>query len=160
MARPSADPFDLHRFVAAQADSYGDALAEVTAGRKQSHWMWYVFPQLAGLGHSDMARRYAIRTPEEAAAYLAHPVLGTRLVEISEAALAVTGRSAHAIFGSPDDLKLHSSATLFAGVSPAGSVFHRLLERFFAGKPDDRTQALLGSGILSGRRADSGQQSG
>ena len=141
--RIEPDPHDLARFVQAHEGNYARALAEVTAGRKQSHWMWYVFPQLAGLGSSDMARRYAIRTAAEATAYLAHPVLGPRLVDISEAALGVEGRSAHAIFGSPDDLKLHSSATLFASVSPTGSVFHRLVDKFYHGEPDARTVRLL-----------------
>ena len=138
------DPFDLARFVTAQADDYVAALAEVRAGRKRSHWMWYVFPQIDGLGFSSMSQRYAIKSAAEAAAYLAHPVLGPRLVEIGEAAVAVEGKSAHDIFGSPDDVKLKSSATLFAVVSPAGSVFHRLLVRFFDGVPDPRTLRLLG----------------
>ena len=141
----SSDPFDLNRFVAAQVNDYADALAEVTAGRKTSHWMWYVFPQLAGLGHSAMATRYAVRTVAEATAYLAHPVLGPRLVACAKAALAVEGRSATQIFGTPDDLKLRSCATLFAHVSPAGSVFHRLLAQYFAGEPDAQTLRLIGN---------------
>ena len=107
--------------------------------------MWYVFPQLAGLGSSSTARRYAIQGLAEAEAYLRHPLLGPRLVEAAEAALAVAGRSAREVFGSPDDLKLRSSATLFARVSPDGSVFHRLLDRYFDGSPDPRTLALLGA---------------
>jgi uncharacterized protein (DUF1810 family) len=130
--------------VDAQRATYAAALAEVRGGRKESHWMWYVFPQLAGLGSSPKAREYAIRDVDEARAYLAHPVLGPRLTEIAETALAVPGRTAHAIFGPPDDLKLRSSATLFARVSPPGSPFHRLLDRFFDGEPDARTVALLG----------------
>jgi uncharacterized protein (DUF1810 family) len=106
--------------------------------------MWYVFPQLDGLGSSSAARRYAIRSLAEAEAYLRHPLLGPRLTAIAEAALAVEGRSAREIFGAPDDLKLRSSATLFARVSPDGSVFHRLLDRYFDGTPDGRTLALLG----------------
>ena len=137
------DPFDLDRFVQAQAEDYDDALAEVRRGRKQSHWMWYVFPQFDGLGMSSISQHYAIRSMAEAEAYLAHPVLGPRLNEIAAAALAVDGRSAHDIFGSPDDLKLRSSATLFAAVSPGGSVFHRLLDTYFGGEPDEKTLRLM-----------------
>src|SRR6476620_2362616 len=121
------DPFDLSRFVAAQKTDYTQALAEIRAGRKRSHWMWFVFPQIEGLGHSSMSRRYAIKSVAEARAYLEHRVLGPRLLECCEAALGVEGRSAHEIFGSPDDMKLRSCGTLFASVSPPGSVFHRLL---------------------------------
>jgi uncharacterized protein (DUF1810 family) len=137
------DPHDLDRFVRAQERDYADALAEVRAGQKESHWMWYVFPQIAGLGYSATSQRYAIKSREEAAAYLAHPILGPRLIKIAEAALAVEGRSARAIFGSPDDLKLKSSATLFAQVTPAGSVFERLLAKFFGGERDEQTLRLL-----------------
>lgn len=133
------DPFDLDRFVRAQENDYDRALAEVRAGRKRSHWMWYVFPQFAGLGFSPMSERYAIRSRTEAEAYLRHPVLGPRLIEICEAALAVEGRSAFDVFGSPDDLKLRSCATLFADVSPPGSVFERVLEKYFGGTRDERT---------------------
>src|SRR5688572_32370107 len=114
------DPFDLQRFVDAQTPVYDRVLTELREGRKRSHWMWFVFPQIAGLGSSPMAQRYAIASADEAAAYLAHPVLGPRLVAIAEAALAAPG-SARALFGSPDDLKLRSSATLFAHVAGAGS---------------------------------------
>ena len=138
------DPHDLARFVEAQAGDYETALAEIRAGRKRSHWMWYIFPQIDGLGFSSMARRYAIRSLDEARAYLDHPVLGPRLVEITEAALAVEGRSAHEIFGSPDDMKLRSCATLFARAASEGSVFSRLLDKFFDGKPDVRTLERLG----------------
>jgi uncharacterized protein (DUF1810 family) len=138
------DPHDLARFVEAQAGDYETALAEIRAGRKRSHWMWYIFPQIDGLGFSSMARRYAIRSLDEARAHLDHPVLGPRLVEITEAALAVEGRSAHEIFGSPDDMKLRSCATLFARAASEGSVFSRLLDRFFDGEPDVRTLELLG----------------
>jgi len=137
------DPYDLNRFVDAQADDYATALAEVRAGRKQSHWMWYVFPQFAGLGFSPTSKRFAIGTPAEARAYLAHPLLGPRLVRCCVAAMEVEGRSAGDIFGSPDDMKLRSSATLFASVSPAGSVFHQVLDKYFGGKPDPRTEQLL-----------------
>ncbi|NLO07119.1 MAG: DUF1810 domain-containing protein [candidate division WS1 bacterium] len=137
------DSHDLDRFVQAQEGVYPVALAEVGAGRKQSHWMWYIFPQFAGLGRSATSVRYAIRSRAEAAAYLEHPVLGPRLREITDAALSVEGRSAHDIFGSPDHLKLRSSATLFAAISPPGSVFERLLEKYFRGEADRRTLDLL-----------------
>jgi uncharacterized protein (DUF1810 family) len=137
------DPHDLQRFVRAQEADYDRALEEIRRGQKRTHWMWYVFPQLAGLGLSPTSRRYAIKGRAEAAAYLWHPVLGPRLVECAEAARAVEGRSAHEIFGAPDDAKLRSCATLFAEVSPPGSVFHRLLDRYFDGRPDGRTLELL-----------------
>jgi uncharacterized protein (DUF1810 family) len=135
--------YDLGRFVDAQRGSYDRALAEITSGRKRSHWMWYVFPQIAGLGFSATSRKYAIGSLAEAAAYLGHEVLGPRLVVCADAALGVEGRSAREIFGSPDDLKLRSSATLFAQVSPAGSVFHRLLDKYFQGEPDEATLQIL-----------------
>lgn len=138
------DPHDLSRFVRAQADDYARALAEIRGGRKRSHWMWYIFPQYEGLGFSSTAQYYAIRSLAEARAYLSHPLLGPRLLECTEAALQVEGRSAHDIFGSPDDLKLRSCATLFARVSPPGSAFERLLEKYFQGARDDRTLRLLG----------------
>jgi len=144
-ANEPGDPYDLERFVRAQEGDYGRALAEVRAGRKRSHWMWYVFPQLDGLGFSAMSRRYSIKSRAEAEAYLRHPVLGPRLAEICEAALGVEGKSAREVFGSPDDLKLRSCATLFAAVSPPGSVFHRLLDEFFRGEPDAETLRLLGA---------------
>jgi len=140
----------LHRFVEAQRDVFARALTEIRHGRKESHWMWFVFPQLAGLGQSTTARHYAIRDLEEARAYLADTLLGTRLREIAEAACAIPERSALEVLGSPDDLKLHSSATLFALVSPRGSVFHRLLDRYFRGEPDAATLRLLGFGALDG----------
>ena len=142
--RHRADPHDLGRFVHAQETAHRQALAELRAGRKRSHWMWYVFPQFAGLGLSSTSQRYAIRSVAEAEAYLAHPVLGPRLRECCEAVLGVAGRSAHEIFGSPDDLKLRSCATLFASVSPPGSVFARVLDRYFQGRPDERTLRLMG----------------
>lgn len=139
----SLDPHDLARFVEAQRDSYDVAIAEIRGGRKCSHWMWYVFPQIAGLGVSETSRRYAINGRAEAEAYLAHPLLGPRLRESVEAALAIDGRSALDIFGSPDDMKLRSCVTLFASISPPGSVFARVLERYFGGEPDERTLRLL-----------------
>ena len=139
------DPLELNRFVNAQAEDYEQALAEIKAGRKRSHWMWYIFPQIEGLGFSSMSRRYSIKSASEARAYLDHPVLGPRLVECADAALSVDGRSAYEIFGSPDDMKLKSCATLFASVTPADSVFARLLDKFFEGKPDGKTLGLLGA---------------
>jgi uncharacterized protein (DUF1810 family) len=138
------DPINLSRFVAAQEEDYTQALAEIRRGRKRSHWMWYVFPQFAGLGHSPTSRYYAIKSLEEAKAYLAHPVLGPRLVECAEAVLGVEGRSVMDIFGSPDDLKLRSSVTLFAAASPPGSVFERVLAKYYGGERDDQTLRLLG----------------
>lgn len=145
-ANESGDPHGLARFVEAQEQDYARALGEIRRGAKRSHWMWYIFPQFDGLGYSSTARLYAIKSLDEARAYLAHPTLGPRLVECTEAALAVEGRSAHDIFGSPDDMKLRSCATLFAAVSPPGSVFARLLDRYFEGKADERTL-----GLTSGR---------
>lgn len=140
------DPHDLARFVEAQEGVHDRALTEVRAGRKRSHWMWFVFPQIDGLGFSSTARRYAIKGRAEAEAYLAHPVLGPRLVACAEAAAAVPPPAlALDVFGSPDDLKLRSSATLFAAVSPAGSVFERVLDRYFGGERDPATLRLLGS---------------
>ena len=139
MSASPADPFDLARFVEAQAPSHANALAELRAGRKRSHWMWFVFPQVAGLGSSFMAQRYAIGSRAEAEAYLAHPLLGERLRACVAALLAVEGRSATQIMGSPDDVKLRSSMTLFAEVAPAGSDFERLLGKYFRGEKDQRT---------------------
>lgn len=141
----SSDPHDLNRFVRAQADDYTRASSEIRAGQKRSHWMWYLFPQIAGLGFSAMTERYSIKSSEEARAYLAHPILGERLIECFEALLDVKDRSAFQIFGSPDDRKLKSSATLFAIVSPEDSVFHRVLEKYFQGEMDQKTLRLLGS---------------
>lgn len=137
------DPFDLNRFIEAQQHVYARALAEIRAGRKESHWMWFIFPQFDGLGFSPMAERYAIKSREEAIAYLAHPTLGPRLVECIEATLGLAGQSARAVFGTPDDLKLRSCATLFAEVSPVGSEFERLLEKYYDGMRDDSTLRLL-----------------
>ena len=138
-----SDPYDLARFVDAQETDYDTALAEIRAGRKRSHWMWYVFPQISGLGFSPTSQHFAIKSLAEAKAYLAHPILGPRLRECAEALIALNGRSAHDILGSPDDMKLRSSATLFAQASPAGSVFHRIIEKYFEGRPDERTLAAL-----------------
>lgn len=146
------DPYDLARFVAAQAGTYRHALAEIRAGEKRSHWMWFVFPQLAGLGSSPMARKYAIRHLAEAAAYLRHPVLGPRLEECVDALLDHTGKTAHEIFGSPDDWKLRSCATLFSRVAATGPRYERLLAAYFEGRADERTLELLAS--AGGPRTD------
>jgi uncharacterized protein (DUF1810 family) len=141
------DSFDLSRFVTAQEPLMPRVLQELRAGQKRSHWMWFVFPQLAGLGRSPMAQHYAIGSPEEARAYLAHPVLKPRLIACTEAVNAVDGPSVHAIFGSPDDMKFHSSVTLFArAAEPGEAVFRTALERHFDGAEDPRTLALLGFG--------------
>ena len=142
--RSAGDPYDLSRFVHAQEGDYERALAELQSGQKRTHWMWYIFPQLDGLAYSATANRYAIKSVEEATAYLAHPLLGPRLRQCAEAVLRIEGRSATAIFGSPDDLKLRSCATLFASVSPPGSVFDRLLVKYYRGEPDAKTLQLLG----------------
>ncbi|HNV03649.1 MAG TPA: DUF1810 domain-containing protein [Vicinamibacterales bacterium] len=137
------DPYNLSRFVRAQEDAYPKALSELRRGRKRTHWMWYIFPQIEGLGASPTSREYSIKSLAEARAYLAHPVLGPRLIECAEAVLGVEGRSAAEILGFPDDLKLRSSATLFARVSPSGSVFESILQKYFAGGPDAATLRLL-----------------
>jgi uncharacterized protein (DUF1810 family) len=143
MAEEKNDPFHLSRFIAAQEHDYSRALAEIRSGRKRTHWIWYIFPQIEGLGYSSMSKLYAIRSAPEAEAYLNHSVLGPRVVECCEAALAVEGLSAREVFGSPDDLKVRSCATLFAAVSPPGSVFERLLDRYYDGVRDERTLQLL-----------------
>jgi len=140
-----ASDFDLQRFVAAQEGVMDSVREELRAGRKRSHWMWFVFPQLRGLGTSAMAQRYGIASLEEARAYLAHPVLGPRLRECCELMLAVTGRSAHEILGSPDDLKFRSCVTLFSLAAPDEPLFRRCLDRFHEGAPDTRTLALCGT---------------
>ncbi|MGO4172950.1 DUF1810 domain-containing protein [Bosea sp. TAF32] len=140
-----SDPFHLQRFVDAQEPVWADALAEVRAGRKRSHWIWFVFPQMRGLGLSPNSEFYGIGSLDEARAYLAHPVLGPRLGTVTEAVLAHEGRSANAIFGSPDDRKLRSSMTLFDAASGDGANAYRaVLRRFFDGIPDPRTLELLG----------------
>lgn len=140
------DPFDLNRFVQAQEDVYARAIAEVRKGRKRTHWMWYIFPQFDGLGSSSTAVHYAIKSVAEAEAYLNHPVLGSRLRECCEAAIGVEGRSASEVFGYPDDMKLKSCATLFASISPHGSVFHRLLDKYYHGEHDGKTLCLVSAG--------------
>jgi uncharacterized protein (DUF1810 family) len=139
------DPFHLDRFVQAQGPAYGAALTELRAGRKASHWMWYIFPQIEGLGFSPISQHFAITCLDEARAYLAHPVLGARLVECMEVVNAVQGRSAHEIFGTPDDLKLRSCLTLFAQAAPDKPVFAEALDKYFAGAPDPATLEKLGA---------------
>jgi uncharacterized protein (DUF1810 family) len=135
---------DLERFVAAQRDTYDGALAELRAGSKTGHWMWFVFPQVEGLGLSPMSRHYAIRSLDEARAYLAHPVLGPRLRECAAALLATSGRSAEQILGGIDARKLRSSMTLFLRADPDERLFAEVLERFYGGRADELTDARLG----------------
>jgi uncharacterized protein (DUF1810 family) len=136
-----ADPFDLQRFVAAQAPVYEQVRRELKVGRKQSHWMWFIFPQIAGLGQSPMSVRFAIASLEETKAYLAHPVLGPRLKECARLALDVEGKTAREIFGSIDELKFRSSMTLFARAAPDEDIFQRCIDKYFAGAPDPATSA-------------------
>ncbi len=143
MVTEPEDHFDLNRFVQAQEEVYPRALAELKLGRKRSHWMWFIFPQIDGRGYSSTAKFYAIKSKDEAKAYLNHPLLGKRLMECAEVLLKIEGKSATKIFGYPDDLKLRSSLTLFASVSPADSVFSRVLAQYFGGEPDQRTLELL-----------------
>lgn len=136
--------FDLQRFIEAQAAVYPSALAELKNGRKTGHWMWFVFPQIRGLGASQTSRHFAIQNLQEAAAYLADPLLGPRLIECTEVLLALQGKSAAEVFGYPDDLKLRSSLTLFELVAGRASVFGRALDKYFQGQRDDKTLALAG----------------
>jgi uncharacterized protein (DUF1810 family) len=133
----------LQRFVNAQQDSYQNALAEVKNSRKQGHWMWYIFPQIKGLGFSETSKFYGISNIAEAVGFLEHPVLGSRLVQICKALLALQSNNAHQVFGSPDDLKLRSSMTLFSQVPNPDPVFENVLQKFFEGKPDDATLRIL-----------------
>jgi len=138
------DPYRLQRFVDAQASSFAQVRSELVAGRKRTHWMWFIFPQLGGLGSSPMAQRFAISGIDEAKAYLAHPVLGDRLRDCTALVNAVSGRSIEDIFGYPDDLKFHSSVTLFAEASlPENEVFHEALAKYFNGVPDKATMSRL-----------------
>lgn len=137
------DAFDLARFVKAQRDCYAQALRELRAGRKSSHWMWFVFPQFDGLGMSPTSRRYAIRSLAEAQAYLRHEILGARLLECTEVVNRLEGHSAHRIFGSPDDMKFRSSMTLFEIAAGPASPFAAALDRYFAGERDARTLELV-----------------
>lgn len=142
----TADPFNLQRFVDAQASTYEAARRELAAGQKRSHWMWFVFPQLRGLGFSPTAQHYGIAGRDEAKAYLAHPVLGPRLLECTRLVLAVKGRTLHEILGSPDDLKLRSSMTLFAAVADDPQPFEEALSRYCGGERDAATLRLLEGG--------------
>ena len=138
-----SDPFELSRFLKAQDRVYDRVLSELRSGRKRTHWMWFVFPQIEGLGYSSTTQYYSIKSKEEARQYLNHPLLGKRLRECAESILALEGLSASSIFGYPDDLKLKSSMTLFASVAEPQSVFSRVLEKYFQGNRDERTLALL-----------------
>lgn len=137
------DSDSLIRFLDAQSKSYEQALSEIKSGRKRSHWMWFIFPQLQGLGYSETARFYAIKDLQEARLYLQHPVLGPRLIEISKALLALEGKTANQILGNPDDLKLRSSMTLFASVPGADPVFQAVLDKYYRGEADEKTLQLL-----------------
>lgn len=134
---------NLERFLEAQQDTYEQALAELRAGRKTTHWIWYVFPQVPGLGYSPMSQRFAIASLQEAQEYAAHPVLGARLVECASAVLSHRDSSAREIMGSPDDLKLRSSMTLFAIAAPDQPVFRQVLDTFYGGETDPHTEAYL-----------------
>jgi uncharacterized protein (DUF1810 family) len=141
-----ADPYGLERFVAAQnhGGTYDAAVGELRAGRKRSHWMWFVFPQIAGLGQSPTSRKYAISSLEEARAYLAHPVLGPRLIDAARFVAELRGQTAEDIFGGIDAIKLRSSMTLFAYADSANPIFGQVLEAYFGGVPDEATERLLG----------------
>ncbi len=140
----SSDPYDLNRFVSVHKDVYDRALSELRSGLKQSHWMWFIFPQIDGLGFSSTTRFYSIKSLDEARQYLAHPILGPRLRECAEAVLAVSGRTAAEIMGHPDDWKLQSSMTLFELVAEPGSLFSRVLEKYYQGRRDVKTLGILG----------------
>jgi uncharacterized protein (DUF1810 family) len=137
------DPFDLQRFVRAQEYNYADAISELKHGQKTSHWMWYIFPQLEGLGQSYASKKFSIKTLDEARAYLRHPVLGARLKECTEAVLTIEDKTVSEIFGFPDDMKLNSSMTLFEQVAEKKPVFSNVLDKYFHGERDSRTLALL-----------------
>jgi uncharacterized protein (DUF1810 family) len=139
----SGDNYNLQRFVDAQAPVFDRVLAELRAGRKRSHWMWFIFPQISGLGSSGMARNFAISGRAEAAAYLQHEVLGPRLTQCADLVNRISGRNIDEIFGYPDDLKFHSCVTLFAQVAPSEAIFQATLDKYFAGQPDASTLARL-----------------
>jgi uncharacterized protein (DUF1810 family) len=134
---------DLKRFLDAQDGDFAIAFSEIREGRKRSHWMWYIFPQIAGLGYSSTSKFYAIKDLREAEDYLRHPVLGKRLIEISEVLSKIEGKTAHQIFGSPDDMKLKSSMTLFASLTETDPVFQKVLDKYFEGEKDDRTLQII-----------------
>jgi len=137
------DPYDLQRFLDAQAPAIAQVLAELRGGKKRGHWMWFVFPQIAGLGRSEMARKFAIASLDEARAYLAHDILGARLRECAALIIAVEGRTVEEIFGSPDDLKFRSSMTLFARAVPQEAVFKAALQKIFGGQEDRATLEMV-----------------
>lgn len=137
--RALSDPYSLERFVLAQSSIFDQVLSELGAGYKESHWMWFIFPQIKGLGRSPISVKYAISSKDEARAYLQHPILGARLKECTRLILLVKGRSALEIFGEPDDMKFRSSMTLFAQVSGDDDIFERALQKYFDGVPDSRT---------------------
>ena len=141
--RDDDDPFDLTRFLSAQESKYAGVLAELKSGQKRSHWMWYIFPQIVGLGHTSTAQLYAIKSRQEALAYLNHPVLGKRLKECAETVLAIEGRAVSEIFGYPDDLKLKSSMTLFASVADSEAIFTLVFEKYFNGERDAKTLGMF-----------------
>ncbi len=143
-SKSASDSFDLNRFTKAQERIYGNVLSELKSGRKRTHWMWFIFPQIEGLGRSETARFYAIKSLKEAQEYLNHPVLGSRLPECSAIVLGVKDRSIEDIFGFPDHLKFRSSMTLFSCVKNADPIFEAVIDRYFQGKPDTRTLELLG----------------
>lgn len=138
--------YNLQRFLDAQENDYDRALAEIRQGRKRSHWMWYIFPQIAGLGFSETAKFYAITDPNEAQAFVDNPTLGSRLINITNAFLSIDGKSANAILGSPDDLKLKSCMTLFSLLPNADPVFRAVLDKFYNGSRDEKTLALVKNG--------------
>jgi uncharacterized protein (DUF1810 family) len=140
-----SDFFNLQRFLEAQNPVYSAILRELRQGQKRTHWMWFIFPQLIGLGRSEIAIWYSLSRLEEARAYLAHPLLGARLRECTQIVSDVKGRSAHAIFGTPDDLKFHSSMTLFEQAAEADSIFTTAIDKYFDGNRDPATLALLGT---------------
>ena len=137
------DQYDLNRFINAQENIYNQVISELKNGHKQSHWMWFIFPQIDGLGHSEIAKKYAIKSKEEAIAYLNHPILGTRLIECSEMLLTIKSLSVSDIFGYPDDLKFKSSMTLFASVENSSPVFSQALDQYFFDEKDSKTLSIL-----------------
>jgi uncharacterized protein (DUF1810 family) len=144
------DRFQLQRFVEAQQPVYAAVLTELRAGRKRSHWMWFIFPQVSGLGHSVTSQTFAVSSLAEAAAYLAHPTLGPRLRECAALVAGIEGLSIDEIFGHPDDLKFHSSMTLFARAAPGEPIFAACLQKYFGGQPDPRTLARLSRIVENG----------
>ncbi|MFN8578532.1 MAG: DUF1810 domain-containing protein [Candidatus Sericytochromatia bacterium] len=138
-----SNKYNLERFLSAQEQSFDIALKEIKNGKKVSHWMWYIFPQIQGLGFSEISKYYSIRNLEEAKLYLKHNVLGSRLIEISEMLLTIEGKTANNIFGYPDDLKLKSSMTLFKYISPDNSIFHKILDKYFNKEDEYKTLEII-----------------